>query len=192
MMNCSTVIYNIGIIRQFNSKDITFEKLHYEFAKMVIDRAVHYDIKHFILMSANGVKSEGTGYQTTKFRAEEYLKSSGLNYTIFRPSLVFGKPKNDQEFWGSLPSYAVSMGNDNVGISTKDDSIIRFNKALKFYTDKGFKLCFEDEIKVEKEIIIGTGLSSLPFLKKFLRRYIWLDSLVKKINNKLKKAGIYL
>ena len=58
MMNCSTVIYNIGIIRQFKSKDITFEKLHYEFAKMVIDRAVHYDIKHFILMSANGVKSK--------------------------------------------------------------------------------------------------------------------------------------
>ena len=102
MMNCSTVIYNIGIIRQFKSKDITFEKLHYEFAKMVIDRAVHYDIKHFILMSANGVKSEGTGYQTTKFRAEEYLKSSGLNYTIFRPSLVFGKPKNDQEFCSQL------------------------------------------------------------------------------------------
>lgn len=101
-------------------------------------------------------------------------------------------PKNDQEFWGSLPSYAVSMGNDHVGISTKDDSIIRFNKALKFYTDKGFKLCFEDEIKIQKEIIIGTGLSSLPFLKRFLRRYIWLDSLAKKINNKLKKAGIYL
>ena len=102
MMNCSTVIYNIGIIRQFKSKGITFEKLHYEFAKMVIDRAVHYNIKHFILMSANGVKEQGTGYQSTKYRAEEYLKSSGLNYTIFRPSLVFGKPKNDQEFCSQL------------------------------------------------------------------------------------------
>tara|TARA_A100001011_G_scaffold325340_1_gene348259 strand:+ start:68409 stop:69335 length:927 start_codon:yes stop_codon:yes gene_type:complete len=102
MMNCSTVIYNIGIIRQFKSKGITFEKLHYEFAKMVIDRAVHYNIKHFILMSANGVKEQGTGYQSTKYRAEEYLKSTGLNYTIFRPSLVFGKPKNDQEFCSQL------------------------------------------------------------------------------------------
>ena len=84
------------------------------------------------------------------------------------------------------------MGNDNEGISSKDDSIIRFNKALKFYTDKGFKLCFDDEIKVQKEIIIGSGLSSYTFLKRFLRKYIWLDSLVKKINNSLKKAGIYL
>ena len=53
-------------------------------------------------MSANGVKEQGTGYQSTKYRAEEYLKSSGLNYTIFRPSLVFGKPKNDQEFCSQL------------------------------------------------------------------------------------------
>ncbi len=101
-------------------------------------------------------------------------------------------PENDKELWGSLPNYAISMGNDNEGISSKDDSIIRFNKALKYYTDKGFKLCIEDEIKVKKEFIIGSGLSSYPLLKRFLRRYIWLDSLAKKINNSLKKAGIYL
>lgn len=102
MMNCSTVIYNIGIIRQFPSKGITYEKLHYEYAKNIIDRAVHYKIKHFILMSANGVKLDGTGYQSTKFKAEEHLKKSGLNYTIFRPSLIFGKPNNDQEFCTQL------------------------------------------------------------------------------------------
>ena len=101
-------------------------------------------------------------------------------------------PENDKQLWGSLPNFAISMGNDNEGISSKDDSIIRFNKALKFYTAKGFRLCFEDEIKVKKEIIIGRGLSSYPFLKKFLRRYIWLDLLSKKINNRLKNFGIHL
>ena len=102
MMNCSSIIYNIGIIRQFPSKGMTYEKLHYDYAKKVIDRAVHYNIKHFILMSANGVKLEGTGYQSTKYKAEEYLKKSGLNYTIFRPSLIFGKPNHDQEFCSQL------------------------------------------------------------------------------------------
>ena len=37
-------------------------------------------------MSANGVKPHGTNYQKTKFMADEYLKNSGLNYTIFRPT----------------------------------------------------------------------------------------------------------
>tara|TARA_Y100001970_G_scaffold205843_1_gene250692 strand:- start:11202 stop:12128 length:927 start_codon:yes stop_codon:yes gene_type:complete len=102
LMNCSSVIYNIGIIRQFPSKGITYQKLHFDFAKQIIDKAVQYNVNHFILMSANGVKENGTGYQTMKYRAEQYLKNSGLNYTIFRPSLIFGKPNNDQEFCSQL------------------------------------------------------------------------------------------
>tara|TARA_B100000212_G_scaffold230753_1_gene175391 strand:+ start:3098 stop:3994 length:897 start_codon:yes stop_codon:yes gene_type:complete len=101
-------------------------------------------------------------------------------------------PNDDKDLWGSIPEYAISMGNDNKGISSKDESIIRFNKALKFYTDKGFKLCLEDEINTQKELIIGQGLSSFPLLKKFLRRYSWLNLLSRKINNKLKKSGIHL
>lgn len=109
MMNCSTVIYNIGIIREFKSKGISYKKLHLDYAKHVIDKAKSLNIKHFILMSANGVKDLGTGYQTTKYHAEEYLKNSGLNYTIFRPSLIFGKPKNDQEFCTQLRDTMIKL-----------------------------------------------------------------------------------
>ncbi|GIT07317.1 MAG: hypothetical protein CM1200mP30_09470 [Pseudomonadota bacterium] len=54
-------------------------------------------------MSANGVKTDGTGYKKTKMLAEEYLKSVNLDYTIFRPSLVFGDPrgKADRNFFHS-------------------------------------------------------------------------------------------
>ena len=102
IMNCSVVIYNIGAIREFKSKGITYKKLHYDYAKLVIDQAKKCNIQHIILMSANGVKQDGTGYQNTKYMAEKYLKKSGLNYTIFRPSLIFGEPKNDQEFCTQL------------------------------------------------------------------------------------------
>ena len=102
LMNCSAVIYNIGIIRELKSRAITYQKLHFDYAKLVINQAKKYNIKHFILMSANGVKKDGTGYQHTKYLAEDYLKKSGLNYTIFRPSLIFGKPYNDQEFCSQL------------------------------------------------------------------------------------------
>ena len=44
-------------------------------------------------MSANGVKSNGTEYQRTKWQADELLIQSGLNWTIFRPSLIFGDPR---------------------------------------------------------------------------------------------------
>jgi NADH dehydrogenase len=42
-------------------------------------------------MSAEGTKPHALSqYHQTKFMAEEYLRSSGLNYTIFRPSMLFG------------------------------------------------------------------------------------------------------
>ena len=86
------VIYNIGIIREFPSKGITFEKLHFKGVQICIKAALELGVKRFILMSANGAKQNGTGYQSSKWKAEEELKTSGLDWTIFRPSLIFGDP----------------------------------------------------------------------------------------------------
>jgi len=49
-------------------------------------------------MSANGVKPDGTGYQRSKYRAEQYLASSRLDWTVFRPSVLFGDPRGRMEF----------------------------------------------------------------------------------------------
>ena len=87
------VIYCIGIIREFPRKGITFEKLHFQAAKECIDIAKSLGVKRFIMMSANGVKVDGTDYQKTKYLAEEYLKFSNVDWTIFRPSLIFGDPR---------------------------------------------------------------------------------------------------
>ena len=95
IQGCSAVIYNIGIIREFPANGITYESLHYLGAKRCIDTAENFKINRFILMSANGVKTDGTGYQKTKMLAEEYLKSVNSNFTIFRPSLVFGDPRGE-------------------------------------------------------------------------------------------------
>ena len=111
IQGCSAVIYNIGIIREFPANGITYESLHYLGAKRCIDTAENFKINRFILMSANGVKTDGTGYQKTKMLAEEYLKSVNLNYTIFRPSLVFGNPRGTgrQEFCTQLKKDMLSL-----------------------------------------------------------------------------------
>ncbi len=51
-------------------------------------------------MSANGL--DGTPYQRTKFQAEEALRASGLDWTIFRPSVIFGDPRGQMEFCTQL------------------------------------------------------------------------------------------
>lgn len=103
------VIYNIGLIRQYPRKGITFENTHFEGAKLCIDTATELGVKRFILMSANGVKYEGTEYQSTKFLADQYLKNSTLDWTIFRPSLIYGNPKGKIEFCTQLRDDMLSL-----------------------------------------------------------------------------------
>ena len=92
MQGAEAVIYTIGIIREFPKKGVTFKELHLNGLKRCLELALKIGVKQFILMSANGVRPDGTAYQRTKWQADEALKESGLNWTIFRPSLIFGDP----------------------------------------------------------------------------------------------------
>jgi NADH dehydrogenase len=92
------IIYNIGILREAPGRDITFGELQDRAARRVIDNARRAGVQRFLLMSANGVDAETTEYQITKRRAEIHLEASGLDWTIFRPSVVFGDPRGRMEF----------------------------------------------------------------------------------------------
>jgi NADH dehydrogenase len=48
------------------------------------------------------VRPNGTAYQQTKYRAEEALKATDLQWTIFRPSVIFGDPRGRMEFCTQL------------------------------------------------------------------------------------------
>jgi NADH dehydrogenase len=91
MAGCDAVIHLVGIIMEHPLQGITFERMHFEAARNVIDAAKRNGIKRFVHMSALGVRPDAVSeYHKTKFRAEEYLRESGLEWTIFRPSLIHG------------------------------------------------------------------------------------------------------
>ena len=100
--DCQAVIYNVGILRERPAQGITFERLQYQGAVDVVEAARAAGIERYLLMSANGVKASGTPYQTTKHRAEQALRESGLKFTIFRPSVIFGDPNGRMEFASQL------------------------------------------------------------------------------------------
>jgi NADH dehydrogenase len=95
---CDAVIYNVGILREFPRQGITFEALQYRGAEDVAAAAKRAGVRRFLLMSANGIDSASTPYQTTKLKAEAMIRESGLDYTIFRPSVIFGDPRGTMEF----------------------------------------------------------------------------------------------
>jgi NADH dehydrogenase len=95
---CDAAIYNVGILREAPGRGITFESTQYDGLVNVVDAAVSTGVRRLILMSANGVRQPGTRYQESKYRAEEYARHSGLDVTVFRPSVIFGDPQGNTEF----------------------------------------------------------------------------------------------
>ncbi|HHT9120485.1 MAG TPA: complex I NDUFA9 subunit family protein [Candidatus Hypogeohydataceae bacterium YC41] len=89
------VIHLPGIIREL-PPDVTYEKIHSEGTSNVVAASVKAGVKKFVHMSALGTRPDAPSrYHTTKWAGEQAVKSSGLPYVIFRPSIICGK---DDEF----------------------------------------------------------------------------------------------
>lgn len=103
MQGCDAVIHLVGIIRAFPSRGITFEKLHTEATANVVAAAKETGLSRLLHMSALGAREDGpTPYLTTKYAAEELVRESGLDFTIFRPSLIFGRGGDAIEMFSDM------------------------------------------------------------------------------------------
>jgi NADH dehydrogenase len=96
--DCDAVIYNVGLLREFPRRGITFESAQYQGVVDTVMAMKGAGVSRLLLMSAIGVKDPGTKYQSTKFRAEQHALTSSLNVTVMRPSVVFGDPRGTMEF----------------------------------------------------------------------------------------------
>jgi NADH dehydrogenase len=104
---CDAVIHLIGIIREFPDKGVTFKRLHVEATHNIVNLTVRSGVRRYLHMSANGADEKGeTDYQTTKWEAEQLVRKSSLDWTIFRPSIIFGA---ESEFVKMLVSVVKSL-----------------------------------------------------------------------------------
>lgn len=86
----SLVVHLVGIIADRGG--MTFEKVHVEGTRNLVDEAKAAAVSHFFYQSALGASlTSRSRYQKSKAEAEEIVKGSGLPFTIFRPSLVIGE-----------------------------------------------------------------------------------------------------
>jgi NADH dehydrogenase len=89
---CDAVIHLVGIIREIPSKNITFQRMHYEGTRSIVDATSAAGVKRYIHMSALGTRLDAkSNYHRTKFLAESYVRESNLDWTILRPSLIHGE-----------------------------------------------------------------------------------------------------
>lgn len=89
LQGCDVVINLVGII--YEQGRSTFEAVHHIGTRNLIAAARSNGVRRFVQMSALGARAtHATAYHTTKFAAEEDVRSSGISFVILRPSLIFG------------------------------------------------------------------------------------------------------
>jgi len=88
---CDALVHLVGIRREYPHDGITYEALHTEATYAVVDAARRAKVDRVIYMSGLGARPDAPSrYHRTKFEAEEIVRKSGMRWTIFRPSIIFG------------------------------------------------------------------------------------------------------
>ena len=100
------VIYLVAVIREFPKRGITNDKLQFRGSELAANIASELGVKRFLLMSALGASADidASNYQKAKHLSEQAVKNTDLDWTIIRPSSLFGDPRgNDRpEFCKAL------------------------------------------------------------------------------------------
>jgi NADH dehydrogenase len=87
------VINLVGVLHDKPAKPYgkVFKAAHVELPKNIITAMQLHGLKRYLHMSALGADSHGPSmYQRSKGDGEAAVKASNLNWTIFRPSVIFG------------------------------------------------------------------------------------------------------
>lgn len=96
LKGCDSCINLIGIIREVRGKKHgeqpqTFERMHVGATRILLEACMAMGVKRYVQMSSLGADPDGKApYQRTKYQAEELVRASGLDWTIFRPTFIHG------------------------------------------------------------------------------------------------------
>lgn len=116
-----TVVHIVGIIMEKPDIGQTFERIHAQATSRLVAAARKAGVKRWIHMSALGSRPDAVSrYHKTKWAAEQAVRSSGMAWTIFRPSIIHG-PDGEfmqmvRDFWcKAFPPFVPYFGTGLVG-----------------------------------------------------------------------------
>jgi len=95
MAGVQVVIHLVGIIAE--TSRVTYEQAHTGATRNLLAAAAKAGVTRWIQMSAIGTRPQARSrYHQTKWEAEELVRHSGLDWTILRPSLIYGYDEHDR------------------------------------------------------------------------------------------------
>jgi NADH dehydrogenase len=87
---CDAVAHCAGI--NFERGPQTYARVHCRGTQCVVNAARRAGVKKIVLVSFLRARPGcGSGYHESKFAAEEIVRASGLDYTVFKPGVIYGR-----------------------------------------------------------------------------------------------------
>ena len=151
---CDAVVHCAGTSVE-DSKQ-TFERLHVEGTRSAVTAAEQARVKKFVLLSylnvRPNVKSE---YHTTKWRGEEIVRASKLNFAILKVGLVYGQGdhllNNLSNLFRKMPVFAaVGFREKTVRLVAVEDLVEVIRASL-------------DEDRFARQTVAVLGPEEFPF-----------------------------
>lgn len=103
MLRGMDAVINLAGVLQDASGTRGFDATHVELTRKVIAACKAHGVRRYVHMSALGADVNGPSkYQRTKGAGEALVRASGLDWTIFRPSVVFGGDDKFLNLFASL------------------------------------------------------------------------------------------
>lgn len=88
--DCDAVAHCAGINREIG--DQTYDAVHVQGTRNVVDAAKEAKVGRVILMSFLRARPDcGSSYHESKWAAEEIVRASGLDYTVLKSGVIYGK-----------------------------------------------------------------------------------------------------
>jgi uncharacterized protein YbjT (DUF2867 family) len=87
---CDVVAHCAGINREIG--DQTYQKVHIDGTRAVVEAAQRAGVKRIVMLSFLRARPDcGSPYHETKWAAEELVRASGLDYTILKAGMIYGR-----------------------------------------------------------------------------------------------------
>ena len=87
---CDAIAHCAGINRELSSGD--YERTHVQGTQNVVDAAKKAGVKKLVLVSFYKARPACNSlYHESKYQAEEIVRNSGLDFTVLKPGMIYGK-----------------------------------------------------------------------------------------------------
>lgn len=104
----SAVVNLVGILNE--SRRETFARVHVELARKIVAACHAAGVRRLVQMSALNADPAGpSAYLRSKGEAEAAIAGSGLEWTIFRPSVIFGREDRFLNLFATLERHLPVM-----------------------------------------------------------------------------------